>query len=135
MLSPPAFIGLGVLLASFIVSRIISVRAVRRLSSEERVLLDKSFPRLRIYGTIPLVIVAVTFFGLTILPSNAVLPAFLGAWGLLFGSLLWQGQYVQRRLLEMNISPSFRVEYSRAKWCTRGGFFVLFACTVYMLWS
>jgi hypothetical protein len=128
-MNPLICIGLAAFFIGLIASRILSERALRLLTPDEKLrLLDSaSFSRLRAFGSIPLVFIVGIFFSITSCPPQFVLPAFFGAWALLGGFITWQHFFVQRHLRELSISGTYRAAYSRALWASRAGFIALFA--------
>jgi len=129
-MNPLIYIGLAAFFIGLIASRILSERALRLLTPDEKLRLLDSFSRLRAFGSIPLVIIVFIFFSISSFPPRFALPAFFGAWALLGGFIAWQQFFVQRRLRELSISETYRAAYSRTLWASRAGFIALFASSV-----
>ena len=55
-------IGIIILFSAFIISRIISEKALRQLSPDQKVLILDSFSKMRMYNLIPLVLIIVAYF-------------------------------------------------------------------------
>jgi hypothetical protein len=134
-MNPLLYIGLAAFFVGMIASRILSERALRLLTPDEKLRLLDSFSRLRAFGSIPLVLLVFIFFSITSFPPQFVMPGFLGAWALFAGFVAWQHYFVHRRLRELAISESYRAAFSRAQWVSRSGFIALFVCSVIAIYQ
>jgi len=116
------------LFGGFLISRILSERSFRLLAPEQKLALLDSFPKLRIYSGIPLILFVFSFFALHRLPEHLFLTGYLTIWGLLF---LWFAAlhlYVNRRLKEFSLPPEYLKMHSRARHCAHLAWFGFFVC-------
>jgi hypothetical protein len=127
MFTPLLIAGLVLLFVGLFGSRFLAERAMKLLSSEEKLALLDSFSRLRVFGALPLAFVVLSFFGIGYLPPSWMWPAYFGAWALLGIYLVIIHRVISRRLSDLGINAAYRVAYNRARWVSYSGFLVFFA--------
>ena len=126
MLTPLFFVGLMLLLLGLFGSRLLSERATKLLSSDEKLVLLDSFSRIRVFGTLPLIIMIFALFGMTYLPRVWLWPAYFGACALLALYFAIMHIIISRRLTKLGISASYRTAYNRARLVSYSGFLAFF---------
>src|SRR4051812_27552858 len=102
---PPLFIiGLVLLLVGVFGSRYLGERAMKLLSSEEKLKLLDSFSGLRVFGALPLLLIFFSFYGIGYVPQSLMWPAYLGAWGLVAAYFIVVHRLVFRRMSDLGIN-------------------------------
>ena len=126
MFSPLFYIGLVCLFSGLIGSRILAERAMRFLVAEEKLALLDSFSRLRAYGSIPIVLVVFSFFGLSYVPVALFWPAYFSIWVILAVFLIVIHRLVFRRMRELKINLAFQRAHAGARYVSYAGFVLFF---------
>ena len=126
MFTPLFIAGLVLLLVGLFGSRYLAERDMRLLSSEEKLKLLDSFSRFRVFGALPLLLIAFSFFGIGYLPQGWMWPAYFGAWVLIAVYLIVIHKLIFRRLCELGINAEYVAAHRRVRWVSYGGFAAFF---------
>lgn len=126
MNSPYFIIGIAGLFAGIYASRVIMERALRLLTQEDKLKLVDGFSKLRMFGSIPLLLVLAMMVGVLYLPHERIAPAYLGTCVLFIGAMVAQQIYVSRQLRALSIAEDYCRAASRAQWLSRLGFLCFF---------
>jgi hypothetical protein len=126
MFSPLFFAGLVLLVAGVIGGRFLGERATKLLTPQEKLILLDSFSRLRVFGSLPLLFVFFSFFGIGYLPAAWMWPAYFAAWALVAIYFVIVHRLVSRRLRELAINPDFQKAHAKARWMSYFGFLAFF---------
>jgi len=128
MFNPFFIVGLLLLCAAIFASRFLSERATKLLSPQEKLALLDSFSRLRVFGTLPLLFIFFSFFGISHLPAKLMWPAYFAAWASIATYFIIIHRIVLRRMRALGINPDFQKAHTKARWISYFGvlaFFVL----------
>jgi hypothetical protein len=126
MFTPLFIAGLVLLLVGLFGSRYLAERAMKLLSSEEKLKLLDSFSGLRVFGALPLLLIFFSFFGIGYLPQGLMWPAYFGAWGLVAIYFVVVHRLVFRRMSDLGINTEYQSAHRKARWLSYGGFAVFF---------
>jgi hypothetical protein len=81
--NPMIILGLVLMIAGMVCGRLFAERAMKLLSSTEKLALLDSFSRMRVFGSLPLLFVFFCFGGVEYLPSGWRWTGYLTLWFLL----------------------------------------------------
>jgi hypothetical protein len=126
MNSPYFVIGIAGLFAGIFASRIIMERALRLLTAEDKLKLLDGFSKLRMFGSIPLLLALGLMMGALFLPHEKIAPAYLAACVVFLASMVFQQFYVRRRLRALAVAEGYRRSAVRAQWLAQLGFLCFF---------
>jgi hypothetical protein len=126
MFTPLFFVALVLLFIALFGSRFLTERATKLLSRDEKLALLDSFPRLRIFGTLPLVLFIFLFFGIPYLPPALIWPAYFIGWVLFALYFAIMHRIVSRKLKELGINEGYRAAYNNARLVFWSGFVAFF---------
>ena len=128
-MAPPFFIaGVVAMFAGLIIGRILSEKALRHLSAEEKLVLIDGFSRLRMYGWIPLVVILASFVALLFSSHEWRVPGFFGLFAAFLGLIAWKHCYVRRRLRQLSVSGAYCRTITLAQVVSLLGFLTFFVC-------
>ena len=131
MFTPLFFVALALLFVALFASRFLTERATKLLSSEEKLILIDSFPRLRVFGTLPLVFIVFLFFGIAYLPPAWMWPTYFIGWILFALYFVIVHGIVSRRLRELGINEDYRAAYGKARLVFWSGFVAFFVLSAF----
>lgn len=121
------FTGLGGFLIGRVASRVISERAVRLLTDQEKLVLIDQLRAFRTYSGLPLLMfLLLALIAPLYMPAGTRLASFWAAWLALSAYIVAANYYLRRRMAEFSISESYLRAFRRAQWCSRAGFIFLF---------
>jgi hypothetical protein len=124
--SPLFVIGVVLLIGALFLSRYLSERGMKLLSPEEKLALLDSFSRLRAFGSLPLLVVFLSFFGIRYLPQNWMWPAYYSGWCLVATYFVVMYVMIFRKFKAIGINPNFVASQRRVRWVLYGGFAAFF---------
>ena len=127
MFTPLFIAGLVLLLVGLFGSRYLAERAMKLLSSEEKLKLLDSFSGLRVFGALPLLLIFFSFFGIGYLPQSLMWLAYFGAWCLVAVYFTVVHRLVFRRMTGLGINAGYQAAHRKARWLSYGGFAAFFA--------
>jgi uncharacterized membrane protein (DUF485 family) len=127
MFTPLFIAGLVLLLAGLFVGRYLAERSMKLLSPDEKLKLLDSFSRLRVFGSLPMLIVFFSFFGIGYLPQSLMWPAYFAAWALVAAYFIVIHIYVFRKMREFGINAEFLSAHNKARWVQYGGWIAFFS--------
>ena len=104
----------------------VAERALKLLSSTEKLTLLDSFSRLRMFGGLPLLFVFVCFGGVAYLPPRLMWSAYLATWLLVAVYFGIFDRVVSRRLRELGINLDYQKVQSKSRWLFYSGFLAFF---------
>jgi hypothetical protein len=133
MLTPLILAGLVLLMLGVFSSRFFNERATKLLSPQEKLTLLDSFSRLRVFGTLPLLLIFLSFFGMPYLPASLFWPAFIGAWALVGVYFVIVHRVVSGRLRALGINSEFQKAYAKARWPLYFGLLAFFIASIWNL--
>jgi len=111
----PMELAIGVLLCTIVLSRLLSERALRRLSQDQKASLLDAFSGLRAYSAIPVVVLVVAFLGLGRSGIVPVRPLFTGYGVAVLAYLAGMFWYTRRKLATLELPQ----EYLQQFWIAR----------------
>jgi hypothetical protein len=126
MFSPLMIAAFALLLIGIFGSRYVTERALRLLSSEEKVKLLDSFTTLRMFGALPFALLALFFFAIPYFPQNTFWYAYVSASSVFAGYLAVTHHIVLRKMCALGINVEYLKAYRKARWLTYGGFAAFF---------
>ena len=126
MNSPYFIAGIVGLFAGIYASRIVMERALRLLTAEDKLKLLDGFSKMRMFGSIPLLLVVGLMVSVLYLPHEKIAMAYLGTCILFIGAMVAQQIYVARRLRALSIAEGYCRAAARAQWLSRFGFLCFF---------
>ena len=129
MFSPLFIVGLVLLLGGLFWTRYLAERANKLLSADEKVKLLDSFSMLRVFSSLPLLLIFFSFFGVSYLPPRLIWPGYLAAWGLIAVYFVVVHRVIFRRLGALGINAEYQRAQRRARWPVYCGFLLFFAAT------
>src|SRR6202042_3049121 len=126
MISPLFLAGLALLIVGLFASRFYNERALKLLSPPEKLLLLDSFSNLRVFGTVPLLFLFLSFFGIPYLSPGWMWPAYFGTWALLGVYFAILHRLIVRKLRALGINAEYVAAHNRARWMFYFGFLAFF---------
>jgi hypothetical protein len=126
MLTPLIFVGFVLLIAGVIGSRYLGERALKLLSPEEKLKLLDSFSGLRAFGAVPLLLVFISFLGVSYLPSGWYWPAYFGACVLVGIYFVIIHRLIFRKMRDLGINANYIAAQQKVRWCAYGGIIAFF---------
>jgi hypothetical protein len=126
MFTPLITTGFVLLIAGLFGSRYLGERAMRLLSSEEKLKLLDSFSGLRVFGVLPLLIIGFSFIGIGYLPQSFMWPAYLGGWALIALFFFIIHRIIFRKMTELGINSDYLSAQRKARLLLYGGFMAFF---------
>jgi hypothetical protein len=126
MFTPLFTLSLVLLIGGLFGSRYLGERAMRLLSPEEKLKLLDSFPGLRVFGALPLLLIGFSFFGIGYLPQSFMWPAYFGAWALVALFFIIIHRIVFRKMTELGINSDYMAAQRKARWLSYGGWIAFF---------
>jgi hypothetical protein len=129
MFTPLFIAGLVLLLVGLFAGRYMAERSMKLLSPDEKLKLLDSFSRLRVFGSLPILIIGFLFMGMGYLPQSLMWPAYFTGWALIAVFFVVIHLYVFRKLREFGINAEFLSAHSKARWVQYGGWIAFFAST------
>ena len=129
IMAPPFFTaGFVAMFAGLIIGRILGEKALRHLTSDEKLALVDGFSRLRMYGWLPLLLIMACFVALLFSPHEWRVPGFVALFAALLGLIAWKHFYVRRRLRQLSVSEAYCRTITLAQFVSLLGFLIFFVC-------
>lgn len=119
-----------VLLVTVVLGRIISEKALRSLSAEQKASLVDAFSRQRAYGLIPLVMLIAGYFALLNYATVSPRLISIAYWLALLAYLVWNFWFTRARLATLHLPPSFLTQFGIARAVQYIGVGVLLAAVI-----
>jgi hypothetical protein len=123
---PLILVGLVLLVAGTVCSRVVAERGLKLLSATEKLTLLDSFSRLRMFGGLPLLLVFLCFVGVTYLPPRFMWPAYLATWLLVAIYFAIFDRVVSCRLRKLEINLDYQKVQAKSRWLFYSGFLAFF---------
>jgi hypothetical protein len=124
-------IGIIVLLACIVVSRIISERALKKLTSEEKVVIIDSFAKLRTYNLIPLVVLFIAFFSANYLVPSIGHSLYIVFLVLILAFLIGLNFLIFKKLKALKVPSNYTKTVIFSKSIVIAGFVFWIGVTIY----
>lgn len=131
----PYIIGAIIFFATTIVSRIMKEGAMKHLSPGEKLKLIDAFQNIRKYGSIPLILVVVIFFGTMNSPGKLFWIGFIGGLILFVGYFVVTYILILKGLREMGICEAYQRALARVRNITFLGFALAGACFLFPIFQ
>jgi hypothetical protein len=126
MLTPLFMTGLLLLMAGLFGSRYLGERALKLLSSEEKVKLLDSFSRMRMLAGLPMILILLLFLGIMQVSPAWFWPAYFSGLALFALYFFIMHRLVFRKMTELGINAQFQAAHRKARWLAYGGFAAFF---------
>ncbi len=126
MLSPMFTAGIVLLFVGLFLSRYLAERDLKFLSSDEKVKLLDAFSRFRAFGSLPLILIVLSFVGIGYLPTAWAWAAYFGVWLLVGIYFFWMHRLVFRRMRELGINSEYMSRHNRVRLVSYSGFAAFF---------
>ena len=118
--------GLVLLLVGLFAGRYMAERSMKLLSPDEKLKLLDSFSRLRVFGSLPILVVGFLFIGMGYLPQSMMWLAYFAAWALIALFFVVIHLYVFRKMREFGINAEFLSAHNKARWVQYSGWIAFF---------
>jgi hypothetical protein len=119
-------LALGLCFTGLIASRIMAERALKLLSSDEKLLLIDSFSKMRIYAPLSYLVLVFAFLSLRHVVVGFFWPSYF-ALVILFALIeVITHRMVLHRLKALNINQAYQKAYSRSRYASDLGFLLTF---------
>ena len=126
----PLFIaGMVLFMVGLFSSRYMAEHSTKLLSPDEKLKLMDSFPRLRVFASLPIMIIGILFIGIGYLPQSLMWPAYFTGWALIAVYFVILHLYVSRKLSVLVINAEYLSAYSKARWVQYGGWIAFFTAS------
>lgn len=127
----PVAIGFVILLCCVTLSRVISEKGLRKLSAEQKVRLLDSFSKMRMYYTIPLIVLLGVFFFLEYQFKELSFYWFWGFMVLIIAFQLAMTYVIVKKLKSINMPLEYIRKAIFARWIIFAGLIVLIGMIVF----
>ncbi|HEV7923835.1 MAG TPA: hypothetical protein VGR14_00660 [Verrucomicrobiae bacterium] len=127
MPNPLIIAGLALLIVGVFAGRLFAVRAMKLLSPAEKLTLVDSCSGLQVWGSLPLVLLFLSFGAVNFLPAGWLMWAgYLGVWVLIAVYFVIFDRIISRRLRKLEINPDYQRAQAKARWLCYSGFLAFF---------
>lgn len=123
-------IGVLGLLAGVMISRILNEKALKTITSDEKVKLIDGFSKLRKYNLIPIIILIGTFFILSYFLKEYTIVISIGCFILLALDIVVTSIYTYKKLKEFEMPKEYFSYYNIARILSYLGFFIFICCLI-----
>jgi hypothetical protein len=125
--NPLIIAGLALLIVGVFAGRLFAVRAMKLLSPAEKLTLVDSCSGLQVWGSLPLVLLFLSFGAVNFLPAGWLMWAgYLGVWVLIAVYFVIFDRIISRRLRKLEINSDYQRAQVKARWLCYSGFLAFF---------